>query len=233
MSTLRILGGGAAHGLVTAVSPVFLAATGVATDGDFGAVGGMRQRLLAGERPDIVILTAAILQELGQAGLVDPASIRTIGRVATSIAVRTADQTPAVSDAASLKTALLAADAVYFPDPELATAGIHFRKVLQELGILEDLTPRLRLFPNGATAMRALAASQDRQPIGCTQATEIVATHGVRLVADLPAPYGLSTPYTAGTMAGCPSSIVAAQLIALLAGEETATTRLACAFSPA
>ncbi len=233
MITLRILGGGAAHGLANAVTPAFATATGGTIAGDYGAVGGMRQRLLGGERPDVVILTAAILQELGEAAIIDPSSLRDIGRIATSIAVREGDPAPDIGDSTALRSALMAADAIYCPDPELATAGIHFRRVLQELGIAEALTPRLRLFPNGATAMRALAASKDQQPIGCTQATEIVATQGVRLVADLPAPHGLSTVYTAGMTMGCASPGVAGHLIALLAGEATAAARLACGFSPA
>jgi molybdate transport system substrate-binding protein len=232
MTTLRILSGGAAHGLVTAITPDFKAATGAVIEGDFGAVGGMRQRLVEGERPDVVILTAAILGELGAAGIIEPASIRDIGRVATSVAVRVGDPIPDVGNAAALRHALLGADAIFFPDPELATAGIHFRKVLQELGIFEAVSPRLRMFPNGATAMRALAASTDRQPIGCTQATEIVATSGIRLVADLPEPQGLSTTYTAGITIGATSSDSARALIALLTGEAHAATRSTCAFSP-
>jgi molybdate transport system substrate-binding protein len=233
MTSIRILSGGAAHGLVTAVTPDFTAATGAVIEGDFGAVGGMRQRLIDGEQPDVVILTSAILADLGKAGIVEPASIRDIGRVATSVAIRGGDPVPDVADGHALRAALLAADAIYFPDPVLATAGIHFRKVLQDLGIFDTVTLRLRKFPNGATAMRALAASTEQRPMGCTQATEIVATAGVNLVADLPEPHGLSTIYTAGIIAGCLSPDLARQLIGLLAGDATAAIRRACAFTAA
>ena len=60
----------------------------------------------------------------------------------------------------SLRAALLAADEIHFPDPAQATAGIHFAKVMRELGVWSRGPGRLRPAPNGATAMRALAASK-------------------------------------------------------------------------
>ncbi len=105
-------------------------------------------------------------------------------------------RSPPVGDADSLRAALLAADAIYFPDPKLATAGIHFAKVLDRLGIREAVADRLRPYPNGATAMREMASAQGR-PIGCTQVTEILNTPGVTLVAPLPQEFELATIYTA------------------------------------
>ena len=45
---LTLLSGGAAHGLVAALAPQFKAETGADIDGTFGAVGAMRDKLLAG-----------------------------------------------------------------------------------------------------------------------------------------------------------------------------------------
>ena len=57
-----------------------------------------------------------------------PASAADIGTVLTAVAVRSGDPVPDVGNAAGLRAALLAADAIYFPDPKLATAGIHFAR---------------------------------------------------------------------------------------------------------
>ena len=146
----------------------------------------MKARLLAGEPADLMILSRALIDGLARDGHVAGASAKDIGVVQTAIAVRGGDPLPPVGDAARLRAALLAADAIHFPDPEQATAGIHFAKVLRELGIWDDVAGRLKTAPNGATAMRALAASTSRSPIGCTQATEIIATPGIVLVAPLP-----------------------------------------------
>ena len=45
---------------------------------------------------------------------------------------------------------------MYLPDPERSTAGVHFVKVLRDLGIHDAVAARLRAFPNGAMAMREL-----------------------------------------------------------------------------
>ena len=54
-----------------------------------------------------------------------------------------------------------AAQGIYFPDPDKATAGIHFMNVLKALGLDETMRPKFRVFPNGATAMGEMAKSTD------------------------------------------------------------------------
>ena len=102
-----------------------------------------------------------------------------------------------VRDTAELRKAFLAADAIFVPDTKASTAGIHVAKVLQQLGIADEVAARLKIFPNGATAMRNLAASTATRPIGCTQSTEIISTSGVMLSGSLPRGCELSTVYTA------------------------------------
>ena len=147
---LQVLSGGAAQGLVTALASQFKAETGCDIAGTFGAVGAMRDKLLGGARADLLILTAALIAELTLTGHVVAGSAADIGVVRTAIAVRAGDALPPVGDAGALRTALLRADAIYFPDPRLATAGIHFSKILDALGIGRDVIMRLRPYPNGA-----------------------------------------------------------------------------------
>ena len=77
---------------------------------------------------------------------------------------------------------------------------------------------RLRIFPNGATAMRELAASEARHPIGCTQSTEIISTKGVTLSGSLPPGCELATMYTAGITTVAAHARQARDLIDLLTG---------------
>ena len=161
MKTIRILSGGAAQGLVEALQSAFEARTACKIDGVFGAVGAMKARLLAGEPVDIMILSRALIDGLARDGHVVAQSAKDIGAVQTAIAVRSGDPAPAVGSAAELRAALLASDAIHFPDPEQSTAGIHFAKVLRDLGVRDALADRLRPAPNGATAMRALAAVEE------------------------------------------------------------------------
>jgi molybdate transport system substrate-binding protein len=207
MKTLRILSGGAAEGLVAALQPAFEASSGCRIDGLFGAVGAMKARLLAGEPADLMILSRGLINGLAIDGHVVAASVKDVGAVQTAIAVRSGDPLPPLGDADQLRAALLAADAIHFPDPEQSTAGIHFARVLRDLGIRDAIAGRLRPAPNGATAMRALAAAKSRQPLGCTQVTEIIATPGIVLAAPLPPGCDLATVYACaiGAKAAAPA----------------------------
>ena len=222
---LKILSGGAAQALVSAVLPQFKAETGFDIDGTFGAVGAMKARLLDGEPADLLILTRALIDELAGGGHVEADSVADIGAVRTAIAVRAADPAPQVGNAGDLRDALRAADAIYSPDQKLSTAGIHFAKVLDALGVMGEVASRLRTFPNGAAAMSALAASTERQPIGCTQVTEILATPGLTLVGVLPAEFELATVYTVGVTTRAAHPEAARKLAAMLTSAQARPLR--------
>jgi molybdate transport system substrate-binding protein len=228
---LRILSGGAAQGLIEALAPRFKAETGFNIAGSFGAVGSMRDKLMAGEPVDLVLLTSAIIAELVRQGAVVASSASDIGSVHTAVAVRAGDEVPAIDTPDRLRAALLAADAIYFPDPQQATAGIHFAKVLGELGIAgEALAAKVRSHPDGATAMRALASSRAGRPIGCTQATEIRNTPGLSLLGPLPAPFQLATVYTAAVCTRAAAPRQAEALSALIRATDTAGIRSQAGF---
>jgi molybdate transport system substrate-binding protein len=230
MSSLKILSGGAAQGLVASVAPKFKAMTGLDIGGEFGAVGAMAGKLRAGTPADILVLTATMIADLARENHVVRPSIADIGRVETAIAVRAGDPQVAVDDAAALREALLAADAIFVPDTKASTAGIHVAKVLEQLGIADDVAARLKIFPNGATAMRNLAASTAARPIGCTQSTEIISTAGVILSGSLPRGCELSTVYTAAVATQAADPDRARILIDLLTGADARELRVRAGF---
>ena len=230
MSRLKILSGGAAQGLVASLAPKFKAMTGRDIEGEFGAVGAMAGKLRSGTPADIAVLTAATIADLAGENLVISGSIADIGRVETAIAIRAGDPPVFVHDAAALRDAFLAADAIFVPDTKASTAGIHVAKVLAQLGIADNVAARLKIFPNGATAMRNLAASTAARPIGCTQSTEIISTAGVILSGSLPQGCGLSTVYTAAVATRAADAKHAQDLIDLLIGADARELRTRAGF---
>jgi molybdate transport system substrate-binding protein len=220
MNTLNILSGGAAQGLVKSLTATFKAKTGLDIEGEFGAVGAMAGKLREGTPTDIVILTAALIADLARENLVAKDSIADVGLVETAMAVRAGDPLVSADDAASLRAAFLGADAIFVPDTTKSTAGIHVAKVLQQLGIADEVAARLQIHPNGATAMRHLAASKAVRPVGCTQSTEIISTAGVVLSGSLPPGCELATVYTAAVTSHAAYAAQARILIELLAGAD-------------
>ena len=217
MKTLKILSGGAAHGVVEKARAAFEKASGCTIDGTFSAVGAMRDKLLAGEPADVMILSRALIDGLAASGHVVKASIRDVARVSAAVAVRKGDALPDIATADSLRATLAAADEIHFPDPAQATAGIHFAKVIKQLGLWDQVAGRLKLGPNGATTMRALAASTAAHPIGSTQETEIRASPGIVLVGPLPPGCDLTTVYTAAVTTTAKLPKEAADFIARVA----------------
>ena len=231
-TTLHLISAGAAKGLVESLRDEWTALTQVTIDGSFGAVGAMKDKLLAGAPCDVLILTQVMLDELAARNVVVADSIRPLGRVFTGVAVPDGAVPPAIDSPDALRQSLLCATAIYIPDPQRATAGIHFAKVLKKLGIDGVVAPRLRAFPNGAAAMHAMASANDPEAIGCTQVTEILYTERVTLVGLLPQEFELATLYSVAVCAGSLASPSARRFADLLADDKTAALRAKGGFQP-
>ena len=225
MTSLNILSGGAAQGLVAGLVETFKTQTGFGIEGEFGAVGVMAGKLRAGTPADLVVLTRALLAKLADEGLVVPETIADVGVVETALAVRAGDPKVTVRTEADLRDVLRASDAIFVPDTKASTAGIHVAKVLDRLGISYEVASRLKIFANGATAMRQLAESSAQRPIGLTQATEIIATKGIVLSGALPPGCELSTMYSAGITTRAANPGEARALIELLTGADQSELR--------
>ncbi len=229
---LHVLSAGAAQGLVEALASRFRADTGVALCATFSAVGAIREKLAAGQRCDALILTAAMIDELAASWKVVADTRVALGRVRTGLAIRAGAALPAIGDRASMTRALRAATDIYLPDPQRATAGIHFVRVLEKLGIRAEVTSRLRPFPNGATAMRGMALCDAATPIGCTQISEIKYSKGVTLVGPLPLEFELATMYSVAVCVDARQPEIARHFASLLSGSNVKDARADAGFEP-
>ena len=229
-SRLRLLSAGAAKVIVEALARIVRQQNGVEIVATFGAVGAIQEALDAGASCDVIVLTQKMISALADGGRVLVDTVAPLGAVRTGIAVRDGDSLPDVNDTAAVRAVLMAANAIYFPDPERVTAGVHFMKVLQSLGIDRDVAARLRPYPNGATAMRALADEGRRGDIGCTQMTEIRYTRGVAAVGPLPAGLELTTVYAGAATRNAEDPAIARRFVALLTGPRSEEIRVAGGF---
>ena len=225
---MNILSAGAAKGLLQTVA----AREGIAFTGEFGAVGAMRERLNNGAACDVIVLTETMIAELAIAGVVAGGSVIALGKVRTGVAVPSGAVPARVDTVASLKQLLAHASRIYFPDPERATAGIHFMKVLVALGLAESHRERFATFPNGATAMRAMADSGDALAVGVTQCSEILYTDGVQLMGILPGEFELTTIYSAAVTVQASNRDDATRLLAAVAATASHLIRLKAGFEP-
>jgi molybdate transport system substrate-binding protein len=227
---LRVSGGGAAKALVESLADWLRISQDATIEGEFSAVGAIRDQFLNDHSADVLILSDALIRELAALGEAAPDSIAPIGGVRTGVAVLNGAPAPKVQTADELAVSLLAASAVYAPDLRKSTAGAHVQAMLIRLGVESQVTPKVREFPNGETAMRQMVADGDQAALGCTQLTEIRMTPGIAYVGPLPAPFDLMTTYTATASAHSGAPDLARAFIARISGPDMIEQRAACGF---
>jgi molybdate transport system substrate-binding protein len=214
---LRILSAGAAQAVVEPLMAALKEDRHEAV-AEFGAVGAMKFRLLDGAAADVIVLTAALIDELIESGQVVAGSRADLGRVGTGVGVRKGTPLPDVSTVDTLRGNLLAATRIVCPDPATATAGKVVMQALGRMGIVDQSKSKLQFFPNGYAAMKWLAASDGELEVGITQNTEIKANKGVTYVGPLPDELQMKTVYSAGLCARARDPEAARAFLARLTG---------------
>ena len=68
MAVIRILSAGAAQAVVEKIAAGYTRDTGNDVKAEFSAVGAMKQRVVAGEPVDLIVLTSALIDELAVFG---------------------------------------------------------------------------------------------------------------------------------------------------------------------
>jgi molybdate transport system substrate-binding protein len=217
MGKLRILSAGAAQAVVEPLMAA-LKEEGCEVAAEFGAVGAIKARVLDGAPADVIILTAALIDELITSAQVAEGSRVDLGRVGTGVAVRAGSPLPDVRTVDVLRGNLLAAAKIVCPDPATATAGKVVMSALERMGIADQSRTKLQFFPNGYAAMRWLAASRGQLEVGITQNTEIKANRGVTYVGPLPDELQMKTIYSAGLCARAQDPEAARAFVARLTG---------------
>jgi molybdate transport system substrate-binding protein len=193
----------------------------------WGTVGALRDRVLAGERPAVIIASDAALRELAVAGLIDAAAILPLGETATGLALRDGAPRRPIGTADELRAALLACESIGWADASSgATAGRHFEGVIEALGIAEAVRAKALLVRFGVEAVAACGRGEVE--LAVSQSTEIVGRPGVSLLGALPAPHALSTGYAAAAVA---DGATARAVLATLAAPATRAALDAIGFS--
>jgi molybdate transport system substrate-binding protein len=213
MAVITILSAGAAQAVVEKIAAGYTRDTGNDVKAEFSAVGAMKQRVIAGEPVDVILLTSALVDELAASHHVAPGSRADLGKVGTGVAVRAGAPQPDVSSEPALRGNLLAARRVVCPDPAVATAGKVVMRTLEKLEIAAQVQPRMQFFPNGYAAMKWLADSWGALELGITQITEILANPGVTYVGPLPGTLQMKTTYSAGVAARATNAPAAKEFI--------------------
>ena len=161
----------------------FERATGHKLTITYESAGVVRDRVQAGENADVAIIQRPVVEALLKQGKFQPGSTVTLARSGVGVAVRAGAIKPDISTVEAFKQSMLAAKSIAYPDPAAGHAsGIHFRGVLERLGIADQVNAKAKL----QKGTFAGSPPEDHGEIGITQPMEILATPGFELAGWLP-----------------------------------------------
>jgi len=136
-----------------------------------------------GARIDLAIVFSERMDDFVKAGKLAGGSRFELVRSAIGVAVRAGAPKPDIRTASALKSALLAAKSVAF---SLGPTGTHLTTIMQQLGITEQLKPKLLMAPPGLGSVATLVARGEIE-IGIHGIYELVPVAGIEIVGAIPA----------------------------------------------
>jgi molybdate transport system substrate-binding protein len=194
----------------------FERATGNKLTISYSLVADIRKRVLEGEAADVIILSRSVMDELQKQQKLAPASIEDIVGATIAMAGKAGAPKPDIGSVESFKRSLLAAKSIVYADPAKGgLSGVYFARVLERLGIAEQMKPKTILVP-GAEAGEVVARGDAE--IGVAQSSEILPVSGAQLVGPLPGEFGNVTVFSAGIGANTHAPEAAGSLIWFLKG---------------
>ena len=168
----------------------------------------MMSRLKGGEIVDLVILSAASLDELIKAGIV--ASRFDLAKSGVGVAVKAGAPRPDISSGEAVKRAVLAAKSIVY---STGPSGIYLTGLFQRMGIAETIKSQVKQVqgePAGAAVARGEAE------IGFQQMSELLPVSGIDIVGPLPADIQQITVFSAGLHAAAKQPDAARALVNFL-----------------
>ena len=193
-----------------------------------GTSGGINKRIADGEPGDVIVSTSSGIEGLARAGKVTAGTSVPVARSQVGLAVRKGAPRPDISTPEALKQTLLAAKAVAYSDPAGGGAsGIHLAKVLERLGIAQQVNARAKLgraVPNGEAVVKGEA------DLAVQQIPELLAVPGVEVIGPLPGDLQNTTDFSAAVLATSRDPAAAKALVDFLRSPETVATLKARGF---
>jgi molybdate transport system substrate-binding protein len=200
--------------------PGFERQTGYEVKATFGSGLGTKQQVVRGDLFDVPIVQPPY-QDVLASGNVVVGSATPLASVAVGVAVRTGAQKPDISTADAVRRLLLGAKSISYPNAASgAAAGVSFDQTLKQLGIADQMQPRITLAQGGAGAM-ALLAKGDVE-IGLTFISEIITEPGVEVVGPLPREISVPTSLVAFISSRTKEPAAARALVTYLSSPEAA-----------
>lgn len=190
--------------------------TGTKVAATFGSVGAIQNKLKAGAKADLVVLSTPVVMAAEKDGNAKAGSRAVLGRVEIGVAVRDGMPSPDISTVDAFKQTLLNAKSVSYTDPAGGgTAAVFVAGLLDRLGVAEAIKGKALKFNTGREVVGALLKGDAALGIGFT--SEFVVVKGVKVVGALPKEIEFVNEYSAYIPAKSDAAEAAQALLTYLA----------------
>lgn len=222
---LRVLSTMGLHGAMQAFAPDFEAASGIRIEAEFLPTVRLLERIRAGERGDVAILTAEGIDALIGEGVLDGRT--DLARSFIGVAVKAGSPHPDIGDADAFIATLRTTGSVAMS--QAGASGIYMAGLLERLGIADEIRAKATILSSGYTASLAALGAVD---LAIQQVSELMVVEGVEIVGRIPLALGGETVFAAGLFSDAPNAAAGRQLIAALCNPSRAPLYERCGLEP-
>jgi molybdate transport system substrate-binding protein len=220
---IRVLNANALTIALRALAADYTKQTGTQVTFIFGSPGQIQQKVDAGEKFDLLIMPTPALVALDTAGKLAPGTRRALVRVGIGIAIREGAPKPDITTPDALRKTLLAQQKITHSDSKTGgLSGINAQKVLQNLGIADEIKSKLLPHSDG----QGLIAKGEAD-LGLYNVSEIPRAKGVVLLGPVPAAVQAYITYDAGVPVSNVSPSAAIEFLKFIASPAAAPPWLA------
>lgn len=213
---IKVLSSNGVHSATVVLVPAFERATGHRVSIDYYTANQVIDKIKAGAKADLVIITRPTADGLLREGKIIPGTDKIVGRSGVGVAIRAGLPKPDISTPEALKRALLAAKSITFT--KTGGSGIHFAKVAEKLGIAAEVNAKAKI-PEGGAVGPLVARGEAEMAV--QQIPELMAVKEIQYVGPLPKELQTSTVFTTGVLSDAAQSDAAKTLIAFLMTPES------------
>ena len=230
---IKVLSAAGFRYVMTDLGPKFERATGHKLAITFAGLGASVKRVQDGETFDVVIIPRQGIDDFVRDGKAAAGDVTVVARSGFGVAVRKGAPIPDISSPEALKRTLLAAKSITYANPAQGgpADGIHFAKVLDRLGIANEMKSKT-VFPKTPGLVGVLVANAEAE-IGVQQFQNLIPVAGIEIVGPLPGDLQGNIIFAAAIMAGAKDAAASKALVNFLRTPEAAAVIKAKGMEPA
>jgi molybdate transport system substrate-binding protein len=212
---IKVLSPAGFRPVLNELGPQFERSTGHKLVVAYGSAAGTKRQIEAGEAFDLAVLTTIFMNDVDKQGKIVAGTRTDVARSAMGVVIRAGAAKPDIGSVDALKRSLLAAKSITY-SPE-GTTGIHLARVIERLGIADEVKARIKPAETPDAAIRSVASGDAELGFGVTSL--ILSTPGAELVGHLPAELQDYVVYAAAIGPAAKEGDAAKALLAFLKSE--------------